>query len=57
MLLSQTCCFEMFLIQNMIGGEKYQIKGCAGKGGFAQVYKACVNSNADKVVALKVIDT
>lgn len=41
----------------MSGGEKYQIKGCAGKGGFAQVYKACVNSNADKVVALKVIDT
>ncbi|XP_076937821.1 mitotic checkpoint serine/threonine-protein kinase BUB1-like [Bidens hawaiensis] len=37
-----------------IGGEKYQIKGCAGKGGFAQVYKACVNSNADKVVALKI---
>ncbi|KAL8188767.1 hypothetical protein R6Q57_029787 [Mikania cordata] len=37
-----------------IGGKKYQIKGCAGKGGFAQVYKACVNSNSDEVVALKI---
>ncbi|KAF5786088.1 putative protein kinase BUB family [Helianthus annuus] len=37
-----------------IGGNKYQIKGCAGKGGFAQVYKACINGNADEVVALKV---
>ncbi|XP_071701207.1 mitotic checkpoint serine/threonine-protein kinase BUB1 [Rutidosis leptorrhynchoides] len=37
-----------------IGGEKYQIKGCAGKGGFAQVYKACISSNADEVVALKI---
>ncbi|KAG8386863.1 hypothetical protein BUALT_Bualt03G0193200 [Buddleja alternifolia] len=37
-----------------IGGEKYQIKGCAGSGGFAQVYKAYVNSNPDDVVALKV---
>lgn len=37
------------------GGEKYQIKGCAGQGGFAQVFKAYVNSNPDDVVALKVI--
>lgn len=37
------------------GGKKYQIKGCAGQGGFAQVYKAYVNSNPDEVVALKVI--
>lgn len=36
------------------GGEKYQIKGCAGQGGFAQVFKACLNSNPDEVVALKV---
>lgn len=36
------------------GGKKYQIKGCAGQGGFAQVYKAYVNSNPDEVVALKV---
>nr|XP_043626262.1 mitotic checkpoint serine/threonine-protein kinase BUB1 isoform X2 [Erigeron canadensis] len=32
-----------------IGGRKYQIKGCAGKGGFAQVYKACMLSNADEI--------
>ncbi|EYU42135.1 hypothetical protein ABFS82_13G031200 [Erythranthe guttata] len=37
-----------------IGGEKYQIKGCAGQGGFAQVFKASVNGNTDDVVALKV---
>ncbi|XP_028761683.1 mitotic checkpoint serine/threonine-protein kinase BUB1 [Neltuma alba] len=37
-----------------IGGKKYQIKGCAGQGGFAQVYKAYVNSNPDEVVALKI---
>ncbi|KAL4585270.1 hypothetical protein LXL04_009886 [Taraxacum kok-saghyz] len=37
-----------------IGGKKYQIKGCAGKGGFAQVYKACINNNADDLVALKI---
>ncbi|KAL3647108.1 protein kinase [Castilleja foliolosa] len=37
-----------------IGGEKYQIKGCAGQGGFAQVFKAFVNSNPDEVVALKI---
>ncbi|KAK7263680.1 hypothetical protein RJT34_31274 [Clitoria ternatea] len=37
-----------------IGGKKYHIKGCAGQGGFAQVYKAYVNSDPDTVVALKV---
>uniref|UniRef100_A0A5B7CE93 Putative mitotic checkpoint serine/threonine-protein kinase BUB1 n=1 Tax=Davidia involucrata TaxID=16924 RepID=A0A5B7CE93_DAVIN len=37
-----------------IGGRKYQIKGCAGQGGFAQVFKAYVNSNPDDVVALKI---
>lgn len=36
---------------------KYQIKGSAGKGGFAQVYKACINSNVDEVIALKVVIT
>lgn len=36
------------------GGNKYHIKGCAGQGGFAQVYKAYVNSDPDDVVALKV---
>lgn len=37
------------------GGYKYQIKGCAGQGGFAQVFKAYVDNNPDDVVALKVI--
>ncbi|PWA39773.1 ATP binding,protein serine/threonine kinase [Artemisia annua] len=37
-----------------MGGDTYQITGCAGKGGFAQVYKACVNSKKDEVVALKI---
>ncbi|XP_057507466.1 mitotic checkpoint serine/threonine-protein kinase BUB1 isoform X1 [Actinidia eriantha] len=37
-----------------IGVKKYQIKGCAGQGGFAQVFKAYVNSNPDDVVALKI---
>ncbi|CAN8270970.1 unnamed protein product [Cochlearia groenlandica] len=37
-----------------IGGRKYQIKGCAGQGGFAQVFKAYIDSNPDEVVALKV---
>ncbi|KAE8687790.1 Mitotic checkpoint serine/threonine-protein kinase BUB1 [Hibiscus syriacus] len=37
-----------------IGGRKYQIKGCAGQGGFAQVFKAHVDSNPDDVVALKI---
>lgn len=39
----------------IVGGKKYQIKGCAGQGGFAQVYKAHVHSNPDEVVALKVL--
>ncbi|CAL8136276.1 unnamed protein product [Prunus armeniaca] len=33
---------------------KYQIIGCAGQGGFAQVYKAYVSCNPDDVVALKI---
>ena len=37
------------------GGENYQIRGCAGQGGFAQVFKAYVDSNPDHVVALKVV--
>ncbi|XP_010526508.1 PREDICTED: mitotic checkpoint serine/threonine-protein kinase BUB1 [Tarenaya hassleriana] len=37
-----------------IGGRKYQIKGCAGQGAFALVFKAYVNSNPDEVVALKI---
>ncbi|KAL3509328.1 hypothetical protein ACH5RR_028729 [Cinchona calisaya] len=37
-----------------IGGYKYQIKGCAGQGGFAQVFKAHVDGNPDDVVALKI---
>uniref|UniRef100_A0A803QJH3 Protein kinase domain-containing protein n=1 Tax=Cannabis sativa TaxID=3483 RepID=A0A803QJH3_CANSA len=37
-----------------IGGRKYQIKGRAGQGGFAQVYKACIYSNPDEIVALKI---
>ncbi|OVA00374.1 Protein kinase domain [Macleaya cordata] len=37
-----------------IGGKKYLIKGCSGQGGFAQVFKAYVNSDAEEVVALKI---
>ncbi|KAJ4729775.1 mitotic checkpoint serine/threonine-protein kinase BUB1-like [Melia azedarach] len=37
-----------------IGGKKYQIKGCAGQGGFGTVFKAYVNSNPDEVVAIKI---
>ncbi|KAK0590744.1 hypothetical protein LWI29_031169 [Acer saccharum] len=36
-----------------LGGKKYQIKGCAGQGGFAEVFKAFVNSDPEDVVALK----
>ncbi|XP_038888859.1 mitotic checkpoint serine/threonine-protein kinase BUB1 isoform X3 [Benincasa hispida] len=36
-----------------IGGKKYEIKGCAGTGGFAQVYRSYLDSNPDDVVALK----
>jgi len=42
---------------DITGGMKYLIKGCAGQGGFAQVYKANVNSDPDNVVALKVMMT
>ncbi|KAM7495094.1 hypothetical protein LguiB_029703 [Lonicera macranthoides] len=37
-----------------IGGKKYQIIGCAGQGGFAQVFKAYIDCNPDDIVALKI---
>ncbi|KAI3904008.1 hypothetical protein MKW92_018246 [Papaver armeniacum] len=37
-----------------IGGDKYLIKGCSGQGGFAEVFKACVNSDPNETVALKI---
>ncbi|RAL45311.1 hypothetical protein DM860_014721 [Cuscuta australis] len=37
-----------------LGGFTYLIKGCAGKGGFAQVFKAYFDSNPDEIVALKI---
>ncbi|KAM7271709.1 hypothetical protein ACFE04_030923 [Oxalis oulophora] len=37
-----------------IGGMKYHIKGCAGQGGFAKVYKGYADINPDELVALKV---
>ncbi|KAI4385030.1 hypothetical protein MLD38_003101 [Melastoma candidum] len=37
-----------------LGGTKYQIKGYAGRGGFAQVFKAYINSDPEEVVALKI---
>lgn len=37
-----------------LGGKKYQIKGYSGQGGFAQVFKAYMDSNPDDVVALKI---
>lgn len=43
------------LVMILTGRNKYQIKGCAGQGGFAQVYRAYVNSNSEDVVALKVM--
>lgn len=43
------------LVMTSKGGMKYHIKGCAGQGGFAQVYKANVNNESDDVVALKVM--
>ncbi|KAF3782349.1 Mitotic checkpoint serine/threonine-protein kinase [Nymphaea thermarum] len=45
------------LSRNMIvelGRKKYQIKGCAGKGGYAQVFKSHVYGNPEETVALKV---
>jgi len=44
-----------FLVMASKGGIKYHIKGCAGQGGFAQVYKANVDGDPDDVVALKVM--
>ncbi|XP_021715958.1 mitotic checkpoint serine/threonine-protein kinase BUB1-like [Chenopodium quinoa] len=37
-----------------IGGREYLIKGCAGHGGFAQVFKACIDSDPDEIIALKI---
>ncbi|CAN0896797.1 Mitotic checkpoint serine/threonine-protein kinase BUB1 [Linum grandiflorum] len=37
-----------------LGKRKYQIKGLAGKGGFAQVFKAHDSSNPDEIIALKI---
>ncbi|KAH9616426.1 hypothetical protein KSS87_005518, partial [Heliosperma pusillum] len=37
-----------------IGVTEYQIKGRAGEGGFAQVFRAYVNSDPDEAVALKI---
>ncbi|XP_057780902.1 uncharacterized protein LOC130999386 [Salvia miltiorrhiza] len=37
----------------LTGGEKYQIKGCAGEDGFSQVFKDYVNNNPNDVIALK----
>ncbi|KAL6530966.1 hypothetical protein OROHE_014448 [Orobanche hederae] len=47
-------CWELNHHLHQKCGEKYQIKGCAGQGGFAQVFKAYLNSNHDDVVALKI---
>lgn len=44
----------MIPLPKLTGGKKYEIKGCAGTGGFAQVYKSYLDSNPDDVVALKV---
>ena len=46
--------YLFFNYLNFEGGCKYQIKGCSGLGGFAQVYKAYNDSNPDDVLALKV---
>ncbi|CAN1851294.1 Mitotic checkpoint serine/threonine-protein kinase BUB1 [Linum perenne] len=37
-----------------LGKRKYQIKGCAGQGRFAQVFKAHDSSNPDEIIALKI---
>ena len=36
------------------GGTEYHIKGRAGEGSFAQVFRAYVNNESDEPVALKV---
>ncbi|KAL4585306.1 hypothetical protein LXL04_009923 [Taraxacum kok-saghyz] len=41
-------------ISSLQKSARNKIKGCAGKGAFAQVYKACLNNNADDLVALKI---
>lgn len=53
-LITQFFSFIIIPLPTLAGGKKYEIKGCAGTGGFAQVYKAYVDSNPDDVVALKV---
>uniref|UniRef100_M1D6A7 ATP binding / protein kinase/ protein serine/threonine kinase n=1 Tax=Solanum tuberosum TaxID=4113 RepID=M1D6A7_SOLTU len=47
-------CFCVADLMIVSGGYSYQIKGCAGQGGFAQVFKACCDGNPDEVVALKI---
>ncbi|CAN6457413.1 unnamed protein product [Victoria cruziana] len=45
------------LSRNMIvelGRKKYQIKGCSGKGGYAQVFKSHVYGSPEETVALKI---
>ncbi|XP_057525554.1 mitotic checkpoint serine/threonine-protein kinase BUB1 isoform X1 [Amaranthus tricolor] len=37
-----------------IGGREYHIKGLAGAGGFAQVFKAWVNGESNEIVAVKI---
>ncbi|ONI17128.1 hypothetical protein PRUPE_3G139600, partial [Prunus persica] len=46
----------LLIVQTVVltGCTKYQIIGCAGQGGSAQVYKAYVSCNPDDVVALKI---
>lgn len=55
MNMNLVCCQLNVSHRGMVsGGYSYQIKGCAGQGGFAQVFKACCDGNPDEVVALKV---
>ncbi|KAB2612537.1 mitotic checkpoint serine/threonine-protein kinase BUB1 [Pyrus ussuriensis x Pyrus communis] len=48
--IGQLIMFTAHTVRRM----KYQITGCAGQGGFAQIYKAYVNCNPEDVVALKI---
>lgn len=52
--ISQIFSFIIIPLPILAGGKRYEIKGCAGTGGFAQVYKAYVDGNPEDVVALKV---